>query len=155
MRWGVTAAAPIPAETVEFFWGLGIPLYELWGVGERRRRDLQPTRREQARFGREALPGVEVSVASDGELLIRGPVVMRGYRHQPEKTAEAIDADGWLHTGDVGTIDSEGYVTIIDRKGVARQRSRKEPLPHQHQMAVQAASPVIDQLVAVGDARPT
>ena len=67
-------------------------------VGERRRRDIQPTRRDKVGSVGKALPGVEISVAGDGELLIRGPVVMRGYRHQPEKTAEAIDADGWLHT---------------------------------------------------------
>ncbi len=102
-----------------------------------------------------ALPGVEISVADDGELLIRGPIVMRGYRHQPQKTAEAVDADGWLHTGDIGTIDAEGFVTIIDRKKELLVNEAGENLsPTNIEMAIQAASPVIDQVVAFGDARP-
>ena len=63
-----------------------------------------------------ALDGVELRLADDGELLVRGPLVMKGYRNDPEKTAEAIDADGWLHTGDIATIDDDGYVRIVDRK---------------------------------------
>ena len=134
LRWGVTAAAPIPVETVEFFSGLGIPVYEVWGLSENTggATSNRPGANKVGSVGK-ALRGVEISVADDGELLIRGPVVMRGYRHQPEKTAEAIDADGWLHSGDIGTIDSARF--RHDRRpqeGVARQRSRKESLSHQH-----------------------
>ena len=63
-----------------------------------------------------ALHGVELKLAEDGELLVRGPIVMKGYRSDPEKTREAIDADGWLHTGDIAAIDDDGYVKIVDRK---------------------------------------
>ncbi len=63
-----------------------------------------------------AIKGVELSLADDGELLVRGPLVMKGYRNEPEKTAETIDPYGWLHTGDIATIDADGYVRIVDRK---------------------------------------
>ncbi len=156
LRWGVTAAAPIPAETVEFFWGLGIPIYDLWGLSESAggATSNRPGVNKVGSVGT-ALRGVEIAVASDGELLIRGPIVMRGYRHEPEKTAEAIDADGWLHTGDVGTIDSEGFVKIVDRKKELLVNEAGENLsPTNIEMAIQTASPVIDQVVAFGDARP-
>ena len=156
LRWGVTAAAPIPVETLEFFWGLGIPVYEVWGVSENAggATSNRPGANKVGSVGT-ALRGVEISVASDGELLIRGPVVMRGYRHQPEKTAEAIDADGWLHTGDIGTIDAQGFVTIVDRKKeLLVNEAGKNLSPTNIEMAIQAASPVIDQVVAFGDARP-
>ena len=91
-----------------------------------------PTGRYKVGSVGQALSGVEISVAGDGELLMRGPVVMRGYRHQPEKTAEAIDADGWLHTGDIGTIDSQGFVTIVDRKKELLVNERERSLPRQH-----------------------
>ena len=103
----------------------------------------------------QALSGVEISVASDGELLIRGPIVMRGYRHQPEKTGEAIDADGWLHTGDIGTIDAQGFVTIVDRKKeLLVNEAGKNLSPANIEMAIQASSALIDQVVAFGDAKP-
>lgn len=156
LRWGVTAAAPIPVETVEFFWGLGIPVYEVWGLSENTGGATanRPGANKVGSVGK-ALRGVEISVADDGELLIRGPVVMRGYRHQPEKTAEAIDADGWLHTGDIGTIDPEGFVTIVDRKKeLLVNEAGKNLSPSNIEMAIQATSPVIDQVVAFGDARP-
>ncbi|HWT48491.1 MAG TPA: AMP-binding protein, partial [Mycobacterium sp.] len=156
LRWGVTGAAPIPVETIEFFWGLGIPVYEVWGESEcvGGATSNKPGSNKVGSVG-PALRSVEISMACDGELLIRGPIVMRSYRHQPEKTAEAIDADGWLHTGDIGTIDAQGFVTIIDRKKeLFVNESGKNLSPTNIEMAVQATSPLIDQVVAVGDARP-
>ena len=156
LRWGLTGAAPIPVETVEFFWGLGIPVYEVWGMSENTGGATAngPGANKVGSVGK-ALPGVEISVAGDGELLVRGPVVMRGYRNQPQKTADAIDADGWLHTGDIGTIDAQGFVTIIDRKkDLIINEAGKNLSPINIEMAIQAASPLIDQVAAFGDARP-
>ena len=156
LRWGVTGAAPIPVETVEFFWGLGIPVYEVWGMSENTGGATAngPGANRVGSVG-PALPGVEISVAGDGELLVRGPVVMRGYRNQPEKTAEAIDADGWLHTGDIGTVDPQGFVTIIDRKkDLMINEAGKNLSPSNIEMAIQAASPLIGQVAAFGEAKP-
>lgn len=155
LRWGVTGAAAIPVETIEFFWGLGIPVYEVWGESEcvGGATSNRPGMNRVGSVG-PALSGVEVSVGEDGELLIRGPIVMRGYRHQPEQTAEAVDAAGWLHTGDIGTIDA-GFVTIVDRKKeLLVNESGKNLSPTNIEMAIRAASPLIDQVVAFGDARP-
>ncbi len=156
LRWGVTGAAPIPVETVEFFWGLGIPVYEVWGMSENTGgATANGPRANRVGSVGPALPGVEISVAGDGELLVRGPVVMRGYRNQPEKTAEAIDADGWLHTGDIGTVDSQGFVTIIDRKkDLMINEAGKNLSPSNIEMAIQAASPLIGQVAAFGEAKP-
>lgn len=156
LRWGVIGAAPTPIETIEFFCGLGIPVYEVWGLSEcvGGATSNRPGANKVGSVG-QALRGVEISVADDGELLIRGPVVMRGYRHQPEKTAEAIDADGWLHTGDIGTVDAQGFVTIVDRKKeLFVNEAGKNLSPTNIEMAIQARSALIDQVVAFGDARP-
>ena len=156
VRWAVIGAAPSPIETIEFVWGLGIPVYEVWGMSESVGcgTSARPDANKVGSVG-QALSGVEISVAGDGELLVRGPVVMRGYRHQPEKTAEAIDADGWLHTGDIGTIDSQGFVTIVDRKKeLLVNEAGKNLSPANIEMAIQASSALIDQVVAFGDAKP-
>ncbi|ORB40335.1 AMP-dependent synthetase/ligase [Mycobacterium persicum] len=156
LRWGVTGAAAIPVETIEFFWGLGIPVYEVWGESEcvGGATSNRPDANKVGSVGK-PLRNVEVSLADDDELLIRGPIVMRGYRKQPEKTAEAIDADGWLHTGDIGTIDEQGFVTIVDRKKeLIVNESGKNLSPTNIEMAIQETSPLIDQVVAIGDARP-
>ena len=101
------------------------------------------------------VPGVEIKLADDGELLVRGPLVMRGYRNEPEQTAEAIDADGWLHTGDVATIDADGYVTIVDRKKeLIINAAGKNMSPANIEGAIKAACPLIGEVVAIGDARP-
>ncbi len=156
LRWGVIGAAPSPVETIEFVWGLGIPVYEVWGLSEcvGGAASNRPGANKVGSVG-QAFSGVEISAASDGELLIRGPVVMRGYRHQPEKTAEAIDAGGWLHSGDIGTIDSQGFVTIVDRKKeLLVNEAGKNLSPANIEMAIQSTSPLIDQVVAFGDAKP-
>jgi long-chain acyl-CoA synthetase len=154
VRWAVTGAAPSPVETIEFAWGLGIPVFEVWGLSESVGcgTSARPGANKVGSVG-QALSGVEISVADDGELLIRGPVVMKGYRHQPEKTMEAIDLDGWLHSGDIGTIDEHGFVTIVDRKKeLFVNEAGKNLSPTNIEMAIQSASPVIDQVVAFGDA---
>jgi long-subunit acyl-CoA synthetase (AMP-forming) len=156
LRWGITGAAPIPVETIEFFWGLGLPVYEVWGESEcvGGATSNRPGSTKIGSVG-VALRNVEIATADDGELLIRGPIVMRGYRHQPEKTTEAVDAEGWLHTGDIGTVDAQGFVTVVDRKKeLFVNESGKNLSPTNIEMAVQETSPLIDQVVAVGDGRP-
>ena len=101
-------------------------------------------------------PGVEIKLAEDdGEVLIRGPVVTTGYRNQPDKTREAIDSEGWLHTGDVGEFDDDGYLKIVDRKKeLIISAGGKNMSPANIEAKVKASSPVIGQVVAIGDAKP-
>jgi long-subunit acyl-CoA synthetase (AMP-forming) len=102
-----------------------------------------------------AIPGVELRLGEDGELFVRGPNVMRGYRNMPEKTAEALGADGWLATGDIATIDDEGFVRIVDRKKeLIINAAGKNMSPANIEARLKAASPLIGQAVCVGDARP-
>src|SRR5262249_25059863 len=102
-----------------------------------------------------AIPGVELKLDADGELLARGATVMRGYRGDPDRTAETIHADGWLHTGDIATMDAEGYVTIVDRKReLITNPAGKNMSPANIESAVRAASPLVGQIVAIGDNRP-
>ncbi|MFC7616241.1 hypothetical protein ACFQV2_24950 [Actinokineospora soli] len=101
------------------------------------------------------LPGVELRVAPDGELLVRTPAVMRGYRGDPGRTAETVDADGWLHTGDIGTVDADGYVSIVDRKKeLIINSAGKNMSPSNIESAVKVAHPVVGSVVAIGDNRP-
>ena len=110
-------AAPTPVEVLEFFHAIGLPICELWGMSELTCvGTCNPRERPKLGTVGPPLPGIEVKIAEDGELLCRGEMVMRGYRADPIQTAEAIDAGGWLHTGDIAEIDSEGYVKIVDRK---------------------------------------
>ena len=119
IRVAIVGAAPTPVEVLEFFHAIGIPIGELWGMSETCGVAAPSTRPDSDpdRHGRPAAsPASRCSSAEDGEVLVRGEVVMSGYRNQPEKTAETIDADGWLHTGDIGEIDEDGYLKIVDRK---------------------------------------
>ncbi len=113
----ITAAAPISAELVEFFHVIGIPLYELYGMSETTGPATTnvPGANKFGSVGR-PLPGVEVRILDDGELLMRGGVITAGYYKLPEATTEAFDAEGWLHSGDLATIDDDGFVWIVGRK---------------------------------------
>jgi long-chain acyl-CoA synthetase len=152
----ISGAAPIAPEVLEFFTALGLPICEAWGMTEMSS-IAAANPRDQVRIGTvgPALPGLEVTLAQDGELLVRGPTIMRGYRKDPEKTAEAIDAEGWLHTGDVGEIDSDGYVRIVDRKKeLIINAAGKNMSPANIENTLKACCPLIGIAVAIGDSRP-
>ena len=100
-------------------------------------------------------PGVEIKLADDGEVLVRSEVVMVGYRNMPDRTAEALDADGWLHTGDIGEFDEDGYLKIVDRKKeLIINAAGKNMSPANIEAKLKTASPLIGQAIAIGDARP-
>jgi long-subunit acyl-CoA synthetase (AMP-forming) len=148
-------AAPTPVEVVEFFHAIGIELAELWGMSETCGTGTC-NRPGQVKIGSvgPASPGVEIKLADDGEVLCRGAFLMSGYRNQPEKTAEALDADGWLHTGDIGTIDEDGYLTIVDRKKeIIISAAGKNMSPANIEAAIKTSSPLIGQACCIGDAR--
>ena len=149
-------AAPTAVEVIEFFHALGIEVAELWGMSETAGAGTI-NRPAAVRIGTVGppTPGVEAKLGEDGELLIRGDVVMRGYRHQPEKTAETLEADGWLHTGDIATIDDDGYVRIVDRKKeLIINAGGKNMSPANIEAALKAGGPIIGQVCVIGDRRP-
>jgi long-subunit acyl-CoA synthetase (AMP-forming) len=151
-----TGAAPIAPDALAFMLALGLPVCEVWGMSETSA-VVTFNRPGAIRIGTvgQALPGSEVKIAEDGELLVRGPLVMKGYRKDPQKTAETIDPDGWLHTGDIATMDSDGYVTIIDRKKeLIINASGKNMSPSNIEGAIKVACPLIGSAVAIGDNRP-
>jgi long-subunit acyl-CoA synthetase (AMP-forming) len=156
VRWSVSGAAPTPTEVLEFFAAIGLPICELWGMSELSCcASINPPSRSKIGTVGPAMPGVELSLAEDGELLARGPIVMRGYRKEPEKTAETIDPDGWLHTGDIAVFDDEGYVKIVDRKKeLIINAAGKNMSPANIEAKLKSASPLIGQAVAIGDRRP-
>ncbi|KKC04739.1 fatty acid--CoA ligase FadD11 [Mycobacterium nebraskense] len=156
LRWAVSGAAPIPKETLAFFAGIGIPIAEVWGMSELSCAATVSHPRD-ARLGTvgKLLPGLEGRIADDGEYLVRGPLVMKGYRKEPAKTAEAIDADGWLHTGDIIEVDDEGYLRIIDRKKeLIINAAGKNMSPANIENTVLAACPMVGVMITIGDGRP-
>src|SRR4051794_3581396 len=150
-------AAPTPRDVIVFFHALGIPLAELWGMSETCGAGaVNPPDRIKIGTVGPPIPGVEFKLAEDGELLMRSDVVMGGgYRNMPEQTGEAIDADGWLHTGDIATIDEDGYVAIIDRKKeIIINTAGKNMSPSNIEATVKSASALIGNACVIGDARP-
>jgi long-chain acyl-CoA synthetase len=150
-----TAAAPISEDTLEFFAGIGLPLVEVYGMTE----DSGPATSNRPRdirtgtVGR-ALPGVEVRRLEDGELLVRGGNVSPGYYRDPEKTAETFDEEGWLHTGDLATVDADGYVRIVDRKKELIITAGGKNVSPANIEAMLKQHPLIGQACVVGDKKP-
>ena len=153
--WYMIGAAPCPLEVLEFFAAIGIPICEVWGMSELTSiATLVPA--DNLRLGTVGppIPGVEIRLADDREILVRGDTVMAGYRNQPEKTAETIDADGWLHTGDIGELDEDGFLTIVDRKKeLIINAGGKNMSPANIEQQLKQGSSLIGQAVAIGDGR--
>ncbi len=155
-RFLVTGAAPISPELVRWYLALGVPMLEVWGMTETcgASTGVPATRIKPGSIGPAAgFNEVRLDPAT-GEILVRGVNVFMGYLNQPGKTAEAIDADGWLHTGDVGTVDAEGYLRITDRmKDVIITAGGKNITPSELENALKF-SPYITDAVVIGDRRP-
>ncbi len=152
----ISGAAPIGTEVLEFFAAIGLPISEAWGMSETGAAGTLsgPAEMRIGTVGR-PLPGMEATIADDGELLVRGPNLMRGYRKDPEQTADIVDVDGWLHTGDIATIDEDGYVRIVDRKKeLIINAAGKNMSPSNIENHVKAGSSLIANVVAIGDRRP-
>ncbi|MEU7137187.1 long-chain fatty acid--CoA ligase [Streptomyces sp. NPDC046261] len=155
LRWALTGAAPIAPQTLDFLRACGIDVYEGYGMTESSG-VLTLNRRGAVRYGTvgQAVEGCEVRIAADGEVLARGPGVFPGYHGDPAASAEAVDADGWLHTGDIGTLDADGYLTITGRKkDLIITSSGKNLTPSLVEFALQQ-SRWISRAVMIGDRRP-
>ncbi|MFL5887491.1 MAG: AMP-dependent synthetase/ligase, partial [Solirubrobacteraceae bacterium] len=149
-------AAPTPPEVIEFFHALGVPLSELWGMSETTGAGTcNPPERIKIGTVGPAVPGVEVKLADDGEVLVKGPCVMAGYRNQPDKTKETFTDDGFLMTGDIGEFDDDGYLKIVDRKKeLIINAAGKNMSPANIESTLKAASSLIGNAACIGDGRP-
>jgi long-subunit acyl-CoA synthetase (AMP-forming) len=152
----VFGAAPIPLEVHEWIRAIGIPTAEVYGMSECACvvTTYHPSEARLDTVGR-VIPGMELKLADDGEVLLRGPQVMRGYHGDPELTAEAIDPDGWLHTGDVGVLEDDGCLRIVDRKKeLIINAAGKNMSPALIEGHLKTASALIGQAMVIGDRRP-
>jgi long-chain acyl-CoA synthetase len=155
LRAAHTGAAPMPSHVLEFFHALGVPLGELWGLSETTGAGTASPA-GAVRFGTvgRPSPGIELRIAADGEVVLRGDLVMRGYRGRPQETAEVLDADGWFRTGDLGALDEEGYLRIVGRKKeIIISSAGKNMSPTLIEAELKAATALIAHACVIGDAR--
>lgn len=156
LRFFVSAAAPLNHDIAQWFDAIGIPMLEGYGLTETAAASFI-NRPNAYRFGTVGLPflGTEVKIAEDGEILLRSPGVMTGYHDLPEATAEALDRDGWLYTGDIGSIDDDGFLRITDRKKDLFKTSQgKYVAPSAISAAFKAICPYASEMIVVGAAHP-
>jgi long-chain acyl-CoA synthetase len=148
-------AAPTPVEVLEFFHAIGLPVGELWGMSETCGVvTCNPPERVKIGTVGPPVPGAEIRLAEDGEVEVKADSVMPGYRNMPEKNAETFSDDGWLLTGDIGELDEDGYLKIVDRKKeLIINAAGKNMSPANIESHLKSASPLIGQVAAIGDGR--
>jgi long-chain acyl-CoA synthetase len=153
-EFAISGGAPLARDIAEFFWGAGLPIYEGYGLSETSP-VISVNTREHVKMGAvgQPIPGVEVRIAEDGEILSKGPNIMKGYWGMEKETAEVIDGEGWFHTGDIGEVDSEGFLRITDRKKeliINAYGKNVAPAPIENSLK---GSRFISQAVVIGDRR--
>ncbi|MEO9330553.1 AMP-binding protein [Gordonia aurantiaca] len=156
LRWLVVGAAPTPRHVLDFFAALGIEVVEVWGMTELGAvATINPIGAQKFGTVGRPLRSVDIRIADDGEVLVKGPIAMRGYRGAAEATEQTFDADGYLKTGDVGVIDEDGYLSIVDRKKeIIINSAGKNISPQRVEAAVKAETPLVGSVVAIGEGRP-
>ena len=151
----LTAAAPCPPEVHDFFLALGLPFAEFYGMTETGAVTMTPPEPEDVGTVGRPTAGFGLRLAADGEVLVRGPAITPGYHGRPRESAALIDAQGWVHTGDVGTLDTEGRLRIVDRlKELIVSDEGHNMSPATIETRLTAASPLIAHACVIGDARP-
>ncbi len=154
LKTAISGAAPLPQEVLLFFRATGVPMSEIYGLSETSGpMTWTPFRVKPGTVG-PPIPGEEVVLADDGEVLARGCNIFRGYLNDPERTAEALDDDGWLHTGDIGEIDDDGYLKIVDRKKELIITAGGKNISPANLETAMKSFPLIGQACVIGDGRP-
>ncbi|MEN3357581.1 MAG: long-chain acyl-CoA synthetase [Mycobacteriales bacterium] len=154
LRYAFAGAAPLPVDVLYFMRAIGLPFSEIYGMSENTGgMTWDPYLVKPGTVGR-AYPGVDVRLLDDGEIVCRGGIVARGYLKDPERTAETFDADGWLHTGDIGQVDPDGYFSIVDRKKELIITSGGKNVSPANIEAALKSLPLVGQACVVGDGRP-
>jgi long-chain acyl-CoA synthetase len=154
-EWAASAAAPMPLEVAKFFAGLGMRIYDVYGMTETCAAvtSCGPDSFRLGTVGR-ALAGIEVKVAGDGEILARGPVSTPGYHAQAEATRALIDDDGWVHTGDIGELDADRFLKVVDRKKELIITSSGKNIAPSNIENLLKESPIVGHAMAIGDGQP-
>ncbi len=155
VTWAGCASAPLPVEVARVFAGLGLAINDIYGMTETcgAATGCGPGKFRLGTVGT-ALPGVELAIADDGEVLMRGPITTVGYHRRPEATSQLVDADGWVHSGDIGSIDDDGYLSIVDRKKELIITSAGKNVAPSNIESLLKESPIIGHALAYGDDRP-
>lgn len=146
--------APSAPELSQFFRAVGVPMLEAYGLTEGSLNVFNQVENFKSGTAGRPLPGVDLRLAEDGEILVKSELNFVGYRKEPEATARAVDADGWLYTGDIGSLDEHGFLSIVDRKKeIIINAAGKNMSPAQIESAIKGESSLIGQIVAIGDGR--